>query len=128
MTEKRPWHEFEPHDVRDTVLPNDTIQGPYNEQGEECPWPWDPIQLKGAPMGQYRCPYCTAMCIAGAEHFDYGPVDENGWNFLDRRYMHYAITQMYQEGLSMEEVLEHVGQKALDMYLGGILLPQEDAS
>jgi hypothetical protein len=47
------------------------IQPPLNENGEPCPWPWEPQQLKGAPMGQYHCPYCGAMCLAGVPHPDY---------------------------------------------------------
>jgi hypothetical protein len=44
-------------------------------EGEECPWPWEPQQLAGAPMGQYHCGYCGEMCIAGMEHTDYRGVD-----------------------------------------------------
>lgn len=47
------------------------ITAPLNEVGERCPWPWDPEQLRGAPMGQYHCPYCGAMVLAGIEHLDY---------------------------------------------------------
>lgn len=47
------------------------ITAPLNENGERCPWPWEPQQLSGAPMGQYRCSYCYAMCVAGMEHLDY---------------------------------------------------------
>src|SRR5213596_2743735 len=80
---KRPWHEIRPRDAMDLGLPHDEIQGPYNENGDECPWPWDPIQLKGAPLGQYRCPYCMAMVMAGMDHLDYGPLDEHGRSWLD---------------------------------------------
>jgi hypothetical protein len=50
------------------------ITAPHNEEGERCPWPWDPQQLTGAPMGQYHCPYCGAMVMAGIPHIDYGPA------------------------------------------------------
>jgi len=83
------WHEVEPRDAVDLELPDDAVQGPYNEMGEECPWPWEPIQLKGTPMGQYHCSYCGAMCVAGVEHVDYGPKDENGLTQLDRDYIEY---------------------------------------
>lgn len=60
------------------------ITAPLNENGERCPWPWIPQQLVGAPLGQMRCEYCGAMCVAGMEHFDYtgqtfadGAFDEN---------------------------------------------------
>lgn len=47
------------------------ITAPINENGERCPWPWEPQQLVGAPLGQFRCSYCGAMCVAGMEHLDY---------------------------------------------------------
>lgn len=81
---KKMWHEIEPRDALEIRLPNDEVQGPYNENGVECPWPWDPIQLKGAPLGQYRCPYCFAMVMAGMEHLDYGPVDAEGRSWLEQ--------------------------------------------
>ncbi len=58
------------------VLPIPGIDGPTNEMGEPCPWPWDPIQLKGAPIGQYHCPYCGAMVLAGMDHLDYKDIEK----------------------------------------------------
>ena len=52
------------------------ITAPLNEEGERCPWPWDPQQLAGAPMGQYHCPYCGAMVMAGMDHLDYADEPE----------------------------------------------------
>lgn len=69
------WIEIEPKDAVGITLPNANVQGPYNETGEPCPWPWDPIQLQGAPLGQYHCKYCGAMVIAGKHHLDYGQGD-----------------------------------------------------
>jgi hypothetical protein len=65
------WTEIEPKDALEIQLPQEGIEGPVNEMGEPCPWPWDPIQLKGAPLGQYHCPYCGAMVLAGMDHIDY---------------------------------------------------------
>lgn len=65
------WFEIEPKDALDIVLPRDDIIGPINELGEPCPWPWDPQQLAGAPMGQYHCPYCGGMQMAGLPHLDW---------------------------------------------------------
>jgi hypothetical protein len=48
------------------------IAAPLNEVGERCPWPWDPQRLVGLPIGQYRCPWCGAMVVAGLPHVDYG--------------------------------------------------------
>lgn len=87
---KRPWSEITPKDARTIELPNPEIWGPLTEYGGECPWPWQPQQLAGVPMGQYRCKYCNAMCIAGMPHMDYTP----GWD--DSPPEHYA--QMDAEG------------------------------
>jgi hypothetical protein len=43
---------------------------PLNDDGEPCPWPYDPEKLGGAPMGQYHCPYCGLMSLAGVKHLD----------------------------------------------------------
>jgi hypothetical protein len=71
--EKRPWHEVAPADARQISLPHPEIQGPLVDDGsgEECPWPWEPQQLKGAPLGQYHCSYCGSMVVAGVPHPDY---------------------------------------------------------
>lgn len=72
----RLWSEIRPADAVDIdCTKRDDIQGPYNEMGEECPWPWEPEQLGGAPMGQYHCRYCGAMVLAGMAHIDYGPPE-----------------------------------------------------
>lgn len=47
---------------------------PQNEMGEPCPFPFDPPQMYGQPMGQYHCPYCGAMVMAGISHIDYRGV------------------------------------------------------
>lgn len=73
---KTPWYALQPRDARDTRFPNDEYWGPLTEYGGECPWPWEPQQLVGVPLGQYRCPYCNAMCMAGMPHMDYRP----GWD------------------------------------------------
>lgn len=52
------------------------ITAPLNEMGERCPWPWEPQQLIGAPLGQYHCGYCGAMVVAGVEHIDYTGFDD----------------------------------------------------
>lgn len=74
------WYDIEPKDAVDIVLPwngpDGTIEGPLNEMGERCPWPWDPQQLKGAPIGQYHCPYCGGMQLAGIPHVDWTGHDE----------------------------------------------------
>lgn len=67
----RRWTEIAPIDAVEIELPHPDIEGPLNEVGEPCPWPWDPIQLRDAPLGQYHCPYCGAMVMAGLDHIDY---------------------------------------------------------
>lgn len=77
MTKIR-WQDITPEQARgDIGMPGIDlgvrldITAPLNEAGERCPWPWEPQQLVGAPMGQYHCPYCGAMVMAGLEHIDY---------------------------------------------------------
>lgn len=70
----RKWTDIAPADAVDVNLADDlSITAPLNENGERCPWPWEPQQLINAPIGQYRCPYCFAMCVAGIPHIDYAP-------------------------------------------------------
>ena len=66
------WQDIDPADAThlDLAVRLD-IDAPLNEEGERCPWPWEPQQLIGVPMGQYHCPYCGAMCVAGVPHTDY---------------------------------------------------------
>lgn len=67
------WAEFDPKVAAEEGLvcyEGSPIQGPINELGEECPWPWEPQQLTEAPLGQYHCPYCGGMVVAGIAHFD----------------------------------------------------------
>jgi hypothetical protein len=71
------WQDADPKDVVEVRLPDEAYTAPpTNEMGEQCPWPWDPIQLKFAPIGQYRCPYCGAMVVAGIDHIDYSKIDQ----------------------------------------------------
>ncbi|MCM1943172.1 hypothetical protein NC239_33715 [Streptomyces sp. G3] len=75
-TETRQWSDIEPKDATDIDLSERLdITAPLNENGERCPWPWEPQQLVGAPMGQYRCGYCGAMVMAGMPHLDYAPEE-----------------------------------------------------
>lgn len=68
----RHWFEFDPTDAVDVQCkPDGDVLGPLNENGDMCPWPWEPQQLKGQPIGQYHCRYCGAMVLAGMPHLDY---------------------------------------------------------
>lgn len=67
-----PWHTIEPAAAIKLDLSQRTdIDGPRNEEGTVCPWPWEPQQLVGVPIGQYHCGYCGAMVLAGMPHLDY---------------------------------------------------------
>lgn len=68
------WYEITPADAVDIELPSEGIRGPVNEIGEPCPWPWEPQQLIGVPLGQYHCGYCGAMVVAGVPHPDYSEI------------------------------------------------------
>lgn len=72
MSERRnTWRDIQPADAVNISLPYNGIEGPMNEIGERRPWPWDPQQLVGAPLGQYHCPYCGGMQVAGMPHLDW---------------------------------------------------------
>jgi hypothetical protein len=72
MAEPTDWRSIEPKDAGEINLgERDDITAPLNENGERCPWPWEPQQFGGVPLGQYHCPYCGAMVIAGVPHIDY---------------------------------------------------------
>lgn len=69
-----PWSDFTPKEAAENGLAcveGSPVQGPFNEMGDECPWPWEPEQLAGAPMGQYHCGYCGGMEVAGIPHSDW---------------------------------------------------------
>ncbi len=66
------WQDIAPGDAVGINLAVRTdITAPLNEDGVRCPWPWEPQQLGGVPLGQYHCEYCGAMVVAGMEHLDY---------------------------------------------------------
>ena len=72
----RVWTDIPPAEAIDINLAERLdIAAPLNENGERCPWPWEPQQLVNAPIGQYRCPYCMAMVVAGIPHLDYSPKE-----------------------------------------------------
>lgn len=74
MSPTRRWSDISPADAVALDLTTDlTIAAPLNEEGERCPWPWEPQQLVGAPLGQYHCGYCGAMVLAGVPHIDWAP-------------------------------------------------------
>lgn len=72
MPDVRSWFDIAPADAVSLDLDeHPEITAPLNEAGERCPWPWEPQQLVGVPLGQYHCGYCGAMVIAGVSHVDY---------------------------------------------------------
>lgn len=74
MSDGKFWYEQDPKDMVDTQLTYETA--PLTSEGKYCPWPWDPIQLKGQPIGMYHCGYCGEMVIAGVNHPDYREVSD----------------------------------------------------
>lgn len=79
----RPWYELTPKEAveRNIAFPNLEFWGPIADGEEdliECPWPWEPQQLVGAPLGQYHCGYCGTMVVAGVPHFDHRPAPVSG--------------------------------------------------
>jgi hypothetical protein len=79
------WYDIKPQDALALDLATQLeITAPLNEMGERCPWPWEPQQLVGVPMGQYHCGYCGAMVLAGIPHLDYaGGVDDGPSDMSD---------------------------------------------
>lgn len=71
MNQTKTWRDIKPVEAAGISLPHEGIEGPMNEMGERCPWPWDPQQLVGVPMGQYHCPYCGGIQVAGTPHMDW---------------------------------------------------------
>lgn len=70
------WRDITPEAAANlTVEEMAALDLPLNESGERCPWPWEPQQLVGVPLGQYHCPWCGAMVIAGIAHLDYRGTD-----------------------------------------------------
>ena len=68
----RSWRDVTPEEAALLTKEQlELIDRPTNEVGETCPWPWDPQQLEGAPLGQYHCSYCLGMQIAGLPHADW---------------------------------------------------------
>ena len=68
------WTDYTPEQAIELKLDlrvNTDIQGPLTSFGQVCPWPWEPQQLLGAPIGMYHCPYCGEMVMAGIKHIDY---------------------------------------------------------
>ena len=77
MAGEIPWTDFSPEDAKELDLSvRLDITAPLNEMGERCPWPWDPQQLKGMPIGMYHCGYCGAMVLAGVYHLDYSNIED----------------------------------------------------
>lgn len=80
MSESRPvrkWWQILPQDAKTLNLAtHPEIEAPLNEEGQPCPWPWEPQQLTNAPLGQYHCPYCGATVVAGIRHPDYRDLPE----------------------------------------------------
>jgi hypothetical protein len=71
------WYEIAPSEATDLDLSvRLDIDAPLNEEGDRCPWPWEPQQRVGWPVGQYHCSYCGAMVIAGIPHPDYSESEE----------------------------------------------------
>ncbi|GGM26938.1 hypothetical protein GCM10011608_09670 [Micromonospora sonchi] len=72
-TTLRRWQDIAPADATKLDLSKDlTITAPLNEEGERCPWPWEPQLRASEPIGQFHCGYCGAMVLAGMPHIDYG--------------------------------------------------------
>lgn len=71
------WYDIAPADAVDLDLSKQLdIDAPLTMDGRRCPWPWEPQQLVGVPIGQFHCRYCGEIVVAGVPHLDYQP----GWD------------------------------------------------
>jgi hypothetical protein len=43
------------------------------EGKKRLPCPEDPVELRGAPIGMYHCPYCGMMVMAAMPHLSPSP-------------------------------------------------------
>ncbi|RBO91366.1 hypothetical protein [Nocardia puris] len=91
----RSWCDIAPADAVDITLPYPGIDGPHGEDGQPCPWPWEPQQFSGAPIGQYRCSYCGSMVLAGAAHIDYRSDGSTGGLRAELRSAEPALPQQF---------------------------------
>lgn len=64
------WHVFVLI-ARSLVLENGHWRLPFGDQGEPCPWPFEPLEYAGAPIGMFHCSYCGSMVVVGLPHTDY---------------------------------------------------------
>lgn len=72
---KKMWHEIKPEDALLILLPHPDIQGPLTSTGAVCPWPWEPQQFAGQPIGMFHCGHCGEMVAAGVPHTDYAGMN-----------------------------------------------------
>jgi hypothetical protein len=88
------WYEISPEEAakqRLDLSKRTDIKAPKNEEGEVCPFPWEPQLLTGAPLNQFHCQFCGAVVVAGIPHVDYSDVEvdiENiflGWEYRDHQ-------------------------------------------
>lgn len=70
----------------------------YQAKGPGCD---DPVALRGQPIGQYHCPRCGVMQVAGIPHIDCDMCDGTG-----RLEVPQAIFDRHAEEYEMERLLD----------------------
>lgn len=69
------WTHIDPADAAGFDLRRTSeIEGPLNEHGEVCPWPWEFQQLTFEANRVHTCSYCGTMGTPGLVHPDYRAV------------------------------------------------------
>lgn len=96
------WFDIDPKDAVGIDLSvRLDITAPLNEEGERCPWPWQPQLDAGLPIGMYHCRYCGTMVVAGVPHPDYKDIEAEY-----EEYMRQEEAKMeHQEDKSLQERL-----------------------
>lgn len=79
-----------------------TIQCPacYQAFGPDCD---DPVKLRGAPIGQYHCPGCGVMQLAGIPHIKCDECEGTGKVTMTRERFD-AIPEKYRNRLEVVDV------------------------
>lgn len=115
------WRDIAPADATDIdCRTRPDLKPPLNENQEVCPWPWEPQQLVGAPLGQYRCGYCGAMCVAGMPHVDYS---DKAHPLVGKRV---TVTTVARPGQTLNADATHTGTLVSWTYDGDATLRLDD--
>lgn len=71
------WNVIPPEEAVGLDLRTDpTVEGPLNENGKVCPWPWEVQQQPFQVEAMHTCSYCGSVGTPGLPHQDFRDVLE----------------------------------------------------